>query len=133
MSLSKQAIKTDKAPGAIGPYSQAVKIGDFVYTSGQIPMPPQGSVLDGTEIRQQTRRALANVAAVLEASGSHISKAIKTTVFVMDLGQFPALNEEYENFFKEHAPNAPFPARSTVQVAGLPRGALVEIECVASL
>jgi 2-iminobutanoate/2-iminopropanoate deaminase len=130
---TKTAVKTDKAPGAIGPYSQAIKIGDFVFTSGQIPMPAQGSVLDGTEIRQQTRRAIANVAAVLDASGSHISKAIKTTVFLMDMAHFAAFNEEYEAYLKEHAPGAPFPARSTVQVAGLPRGALVEIECVASL
>jgi len=124
----KQTIQTDKAPPAIGPYSQAiaVRVGRMVFTSGQIPLDPRtGQVVEGG-IEVQTKRVLDNLAAVLEAAGSGLDRVVKTTVFLKDLNDFTAMNRIYETFFSTDPP-----ARSTVQVARLPRDVLVEIECTA--
>lgn len=118
-------ISTDKCPAAIGPYSQARRVGDMIFTSGQIPLRPDGSLVTG-DIADQTRQVLANLAAVLEAAGSDLSHVIKTTVFMADLGEFQAMNTVYAQVFGEHRPS-----RSTVQVAALPKGAGVEIEVIA--
>jgi len=122
----KQIINTSAAPAAIGPYSQAIRVGKLVYTSGQIPIDPAtGAFVEGG-IRQQTRQALANVKAILEEAGLSMSNVIKTTVFMADMNDFSAMNEVYAEFFAE-----PYPARSAVAVKTLPKGALVEIEVVA--
>ncbi len=124
--MTKQAIATDAAPAAIGPYSQAVKIGDLVFLSGQIPLDPsRGKLVEG-QIEDETRRVLNNLKAVLEADGLAMDAIVKTTVYLTDLGDFPRVNQTYAEFFSE-----PFPARATVQVAALPRGAKVEIDAVA--
>jgi len=126
--VSRTCISTTRAPAAIGPYSQAVVDGDRVYTSGQIPIDPAtGKLVDG-DIIAQTRRVLDNVSALLEAAGSHIDLVCKTTVFVTDLRDFGAINQTYAQYFTKDPP-----ARSTVQVSGLPLGASIEIEVVASL
>lgn len=121
----KQAVTTQDAPAAIGPYSQAVKVGQLVFTSGQIPLRPDGSPVEG-QIQEQTRQVFANLRAVLAAAGSSLERAVKVTVFVTDLGQFADLNAVYAEHF-----SAPYPARSTVEVSRLPRDVLVEIEVVA--
>jgi len=124
--MHREIIATDKAPGAVGPYSQAVRVGDFVFTAGQIPLDPAtGQMVEGG-IEDQTRRALSNVSAVLEAAGTSLSNVVKTTVFLADMGEFKAMNGVYAEFF----PAAP-PARSAVQAAALPLGARIEIEAVA--
>jgi len=121
-----KAVKTDKAPAAIGPYSQAIDTGTFIYTSGQIPVNPStGEVVDGG-IEQQTAQVLENLKNVLEAAGSSLSKVIKTTVFIKDMNNFSTMNEVYKSYFTE-----PYPARSCVEVARLPKDVLVEIEAVA--
>jgi 2-iminobutanoate/2-iminopropanoate deaminase len=126
--MSKSVVSTEGAPRAIGPYSQAIRAGDFLYTSGQIPLDPvTGELLRGT-IEEETRLVMANLAAVLEAAGASFSRVVKTTIFLTDLAHFAAVNGVYGAYF----PNEP-PARSTVQVAALPRGARVEIEAVAYL
>lgn len=122
----KESITTDRAPAAIGPYSQAVRAGGFVFVSGQLPVDPAtGAMPDGA--REQTRRVLANVEAVLKAAGLGARDVVKTTVFMTDLKAFPEMNEEYGRVFP-----APSPARATVEVRALPKGALVEIEAVAA-
>lgn len=121
-------IATDQAPAAIGPYSQAIRLGELVFASGQIPLPPGGGDLVGTTIGEQTDRVLANLAAVLAAAGSSLRQVVKTTVFLIDLGDFNEMNEVYARHFGEHRP-----ARSTVQVAALPRGARVEIEAIGAV
>ncbi|HEX9988303.1 MAG TPA: RidA family protein [Chloroflexia bacterium] len=126
---NRQRIQTDNAPAAIGPYSQAIKVGNFVYTAGQVGLDPATGDLIQGGIKEQTRQALTNVAAVLDAAGCSPSDVVKTTVFIMDMADFAAMNEVYAGVFGTDNP----PARSTVQVAGLPRGARVEIECVAVL
>lgn len=126
--MSKQAISTDKAPGAVGPYSQAIVANGVVYSAGQVPLVPGTKALVEGGIQEQTRQVFANLAAVLEAAGSSLSQVVKTTVFLKDLNDFAAMNETYATFF----PNDP-PARSTVQVARLPLDALVEIEVIALL
>ena len=126
--MSRDVIHTDSAPKAIGPYSQAIRVGDFVFTAGQIALDPATGELAGATIEEQTRRALTNLMAVLEAAGSGLGKVVKTTVFLANLADFAKMNAVYAEFF----PGNP-PARTTVQVAALPRGALVEIECVAIL
>ncbi|MEK7310701.1 MAG: RidA family protein [Chloroflexota bacterium] len=126
--MSRDVIHTDSAPKAIGPYSQAIRVGDFVFTAGQIALDPATGELAGATIEEQTRRALTNLKAVLEAAGSGMGKVVKTTVFLANLADFAKMNAVYAEFF----PGNP-PARTTVQVAALPRGALVEIECVAIL
>ncbi|HUP27077.1 MAG TPA: RidA family protein [Chloroflexia bacterium] len=124
-----ERVATDKAPAAIGPYSQAIKAGGFVFTAGQVGLNPQTGQLVEGGVREQTAAALRNIEAVLQAAGCTFDDVVKTTVFIMDMADFTAMNEVYKGFFREDAP----PARSTVQVAGLPRGAAVEIECVARL
>jgi 2-iminobutanoate/2-iminopropanoate deaminase len=127
MPLEK--ITTDAAPKAIGPYAQAVcaPAGRFVFCSGQIPIDPATAELVGAgDIRAQTQRVMKNLQAVLEAAGASFSAVVKTTIFLVDLGHFSAVNEVYATYFADH-----LPARSTVQVAALPRGAQVEIEAVA--
>jgi 2-iminobutanoate/2-iminopropanoate deaminase len=124
----RTCISTDRAPAAVGPYSQAVIDGDRVYLSGQIPLDPTTGKLVEGDIVFQTRRVLDNIRAVLEAAGSRLDLVCKTTVFVTDLRDFALINQTYAGYF----PAAP-PARSTVQVAALPLGAAIEIEVVASL
>ena len=122
----KQIIQTDRAPQAIGPYSQAVKARGVVYASGQIPIDPATGQFVAGGIKEQTEQVLKNVAAVLEAAGSGLDRIVKTTVFLADMEEFAAMNEVYAKFFT----NEP-PARATVQAAGLPRNARVEIEVIA--
>ena len=124
--MERQIISTENAPAAVGPYSQAVRIGNLVYTAGQLGMDPKTGRLAEEGIEAQTRQALANLSAILEAAGTTVSNVIKTTIFLQDMGDFQAVNRVYAQFF----PAAP-PARSTVQVAALPLGGQVEIEVVA--
>ncbi len=119
-------IQTEHAPAAIGPYSQAIKAGGFVFVSGQIPIDPETGEFVAGGIGEQTERVLRNLAAVLEAAGSDLDQVVKTTVFLADMKEFTQMNEVYGTFFK----GAP-PARATVEAAGLPRNARVEIEAVA--
>jgi len=121
-------IATDQAPKAIGPYSQAIRAGNLIYTAGQIALNPQTGELVAGGIEEQTRQAIQNLSYVLEAAGASLSQVVKTTVFMQDLGEFTRMNAVYAEFFPQNPP-----ARSTVQVAALPRGAKVEIECVAIL
>jgi 2-iminobutanoate/2-iminopropanoate deaminase len=121
-----KVISTDKAPAAIGPYSQAVEVDGFVFTSGQIPLRPDGTIVEG-DIRAQTEQVLQNLDAVLAAAGLARTDVVKATIFLTDLGAFQVVNEVYGQYFGDHRP-----ARTTVQVAALPRGAQVEIEFVAS-
>ena len=122
----RETVKTDKAPAAIGPYSQAVRSGGFLFCSGQIPLDPgTGKMVDGG-IEAQTDRVLKNLEAVLAAGGATLAAVVKTTVFLADLADFPAMNAVYGKYF----PLDP-PARATVQAARLPAGALVEIEAIA--
>lgn len=121
-------VQTEAAPAAIGPYSQAVVSGGVVYTAGQIALDPATGELVGGGIEAQTHRVMANLTAVLEAAGSSLSNVLKTTVFLKDMTDFPAMNEIYGSYFGTHRP-----ARSTVQAARLPRDCSVEIECIAML
>ena len=122
-----ESIHTDKAPAAIGPYSQAIKVGNLVFASGQLPADPAtGAFPEGIEA--QTRQSLANVKAILEAAGTDLQHVVKTTVFLSSMDDFAAMNGVYASTFSE-----PFPARSAVAVKTLPKNALVEIECVAEL
>ena len=125
-SSRKRVVETTEAPKAIGPYSQAIVANGFVYASGQIGSDPKTGTLVEGGIAEQTEQALKNLSAVLKASGSSMDDAVKATVFLVDMGDFAKMNEVYERYFK-----APFPARSTLQVARLPRDARVEIELVA--
>jgi 2-iminobutanoate/2-iminopropanoate deaminase len=124
--MSKQVVSTDKAPGAVGPYSQAIVANGMVFTAGQVPLVPGTKALVEGGIQEQTRQVFANLQAVLEAAGTSLDKAVKTTVFLKDMNDFAAMNEVYATYFT----GAP-PARSTVQVAKLPLDALVEIEVIA--
>jgi 2-iminobutanoate/2-iminopropanoate deaminase len=126
--MTLDVVATGGAPKAIGPYSQAIAIDGFIFTAGQVALDPATGELVVGGIADQTTRALENLRAVLAAAGSSPSKVIKTTVFLVDMGDFGAMNEVYGRFFGDHRP-----ARSTVAVAGLPRGALVEIEVIAAL
>ena len=121
----RETVNTDRAPAAIGPYSQAVGIGGLVFTSGQIPLLPDGSLIEG-EVEAQTRQVLANLRAVLEAAGSSMEQVLKCTVFLADMNDFAAVNAVYAEAF----PSDP-PARSAVEVARLPRDVRIEIEAVA--
>ena len=121
-----KAIGTKKAPAAIGPYSQAIRVGNLVYTSGQIPIDPATGVFVEGGIKEQTRQSLTNVRAILEEAGLAMSDVVKTTVFMADMNDFAEMNGVYAEFFAE-----PYPARSAVAVKTLPKGALVEIEVVA--
>ena len=124
--MNKETVSTDKAPKAIGPYEQAIRVGEFVYASGQIPLDPQTSSLVEGDIKIQTRRVMENLKAVVEAAGSSLDRIVKTTVFLKNIGDFAAMNEVYAEYL-----GAAKPARSTVAVADLPRGALVEIDLIA--
>ncbi len=124
--MSRDVIRTAGAPQAIGPYSQAIGVDQFVFVSGQIPLDPATGELVAGDISVQMRRVLQNVQAILEAAGSSLAQVIKTTVFLTDIGDFAAMNTVYAEFFAQDPP-----ARSAVQVAALPRGAAVEIEVVA--
>ncbi|MCS6873790.1 MAG: RidA family protein [Pyrinomonadaceae bacterium] len=124
--MESEVISTDKAPKAIGPYSQAIKFGNIVFCSGQIPIDPLTGEFVPGGIVEQTEQVLKNLSAVLEAAGSSLQKVVKTTVFLADMNDFAAMNEVYERFFSRNKP-----ARSTVQAARLPKDARVEIECIA--
>ena len=124
----KQVIHTDKAPAAIGPYSQAVQVGQLLFTSGQVPIDPEtGAIVEGG-IQEQARQSLNNIKAILNAAGTNMGAVVKTTVFLQDMNDFAAMNEVYAQFFQE-----PYPARSAVQVGRLPKDTLVEIEAIAQL
>lgn len=124
----KKPVQTDKAPSAIGPYSQGIISGDFLFVSGQLPIDPdQGTLIEGS-MAAQTERILHNLAAVAEAAGTGLSKVVKTIIFLKDLGDFAEVNEAYARFFEKEPP-----ARSTVQVAALPLNARIEIEAVISM
>ena len=129
MSFNKSAIATTSAPAAIGPYSQAIRIGNTLYTSGQVALDPATGALVSGGIEAQTTRALDNLSAVLSASGLNFAHVVKTTVFLKDMADFAAMNTLYATRFAPEGVTAP--ARSTVQVAALPKDALVEIECIA--
>ena len=123
---SLDIIHTDSAPQAIGPYSQAIRVGDFVYTTGQIALDPvSGQIVEGG-IEAHTRQVLNNLKNVLEAAGSGLHRVVKTTVYMQDLAEFADMNVVYIEFFGDHRP-----ARTTIQIAAVPRGSRVEIECVA--
>jgi 2-iminobutanoate/2-iminopropanoate deaminase len=125
--LAKKIISSDQAPKAIGPYSQAVDLGDLVFLSGQIPLDPaSGQVVGAGDIQAQTERVLQNVQGVLQTAGLTMANVVRTTVFMVDLAEFARMNEVYAKYF----PSEP-PARSTVQVVALPRGARVEIDAIA--
>ena len=124
----KQVIHTDSAPAAIGPYSQAIQVGQMLFTSGQVPIDPEtGAIVEGG-IQEQARQSLNNIKAILNAAGTNMGAVVKTTVFLQDMNDFAAMNEVYAQFFQE-----PYPARSAVQVGRLPKDALVEIEAIAQL
>jgi 2-iminobutanoate/2-iminopropanoate deaminase len=126
MTLKREIIATTDAPAAIGPYSQAVRVGNLIYTAGQLPLvPATGKLMEG-DIKAQTHQVMQNLSHVLAAAASSLSHVVKTTIFLADLGDFAAVNEVYGSFFKSEPP-----ARSTVQVAALPLGARIEIEVVA--
>lgn len=120
------AITTTNAPAAIGPYSQAIKVGELVFVSGQLPIDPATGAFAEGGIKELTRQSLTNMKAILEEAGTSMANVVKTTVFLADMNDFAAMNEVYAEFFA-----APFPARSAVAVKTLPKGALVEIECIA--
>jgi len=124
--MQKECIQSDKAPSAIGPYSQAIKYGNLLITSGQIPLDPQSGQVVGEEIKTQTRRVLENLTAVLAAGGATLDNVIKTTCFLDNMNDFSQFNEVYQEFFKYGAP-----ARSCVAVERLPKDVLVEIEAIA--
>jgi 2-iminobutanoate/2-iminopropanoate deaminase len=122
----KEIISTENAPGAIGPYSQAVKTGNLIFCSGQIPIDPETGEFVSDDVAEQTEQVLKNLSAVLKAAGSDLNNVVKTTVFLADMSDFTAMNEVYAKYFSDNKP-----ARATVQAARLPRDARVEIECIA--
>jgi 2-iminobutanoate/2-iminopropanoate deaminase len=124
--MNKRIIKTDQAPAAIGPYSQAVRIGNMLYTSGQIALDPRSGEFLSGELEQETERTLENISAILKADGLSLDNIVKTTVYLTDLRYFTRMNQIYEKYFSENKP-----ARACAQVAALPKGAKVEIEAIA--
>ena len=124
--MEKRAVKTENAPAAIGPYEQAIRVGDFLYTSGQIAMDPTTGEMVTGDIEAETDRVLKNLEAILSVDGMTLNNVIKTTVYLADMGNFARMNQVYESFF-----SASKPARSCVQAAGLPKGAAVEIDIIA--
>lgn len=122
-----QAIHTDNAPAAIGPYSQAIEVNGFVFASGQIPLDPKTGTLVEGGIKEQTRQALTNASSILKAAGTDLAHVVKTTVYLDSMDDFAAMNEVYAEFFSH-----PFPARSAVAVKKLPKGAFVEVEVLAA-
>jgi len=123
--MKKETIQTNEAPQAIGPYSQAVKAGDSVYLSGQIPLVPETMALENGDMRAQIRRVFGNLAAVARASGGGLQDVVKLNVFLTDLAHFPLVNEEMARYFRE-----PYPARAAIGVAALPKGAAVEMDAI---
>ena len=123
----KKAFKTEQAPNPVGPYSQVVQCGELLFLAGQVPLTPGAGPLNDGDIVAQTKQVLNNLKAVLEAAGCTMDHIVKTTIFLADLGDFEAVNKVYAEYFRE-----PYPARSTVQVAKLPRGARLEIDAIAS-
>ena len=123
----RKIVSTDKAPAAIGPYSQANIFGDFVFISGQVPLDPATGGIVGTTIEEQTRQVFKNMKAILETAGSSLDKVLKTTVFIKNMNDFGKMNEIYAEFFTEGS----YPSRSAVEVARLPKDVLVEIETIA--
>lgn len=121
-----KTIQTERAPKAVGPYSQAVAAGGFLFVSGQIPLDPKSGEMVGGDIESQARQALSNLRAVVEAAGRRLTDVVRTTVFLTDLADFPAFNAVYQNVFGDHRP-----ARTTIQASALPRGARIEIDAVA--
>lgn len=126
--MAKELVNTKNAPAAIGPYSQGIKIGNLFYSSGQLPADPVSGDIVAGGINEQATRSFENVKAVLEAAGSSLDKVVKVNVFMQDLKDFVPMNELYAKYFTE-----PFPARSCVQVAALPKGALIEVEVIAEV
>jgi 2-iminobutanoate/2-iminopropanoate deaminase len=126
--MKHQAVQTANAPRAIGPYSQAIRSGELLFLSGQIPLDPSTGELVSGGIDVQTRRVLDNLGAILESAGGSFADVVKTTIYLVDLAEFAAMNGVYESYFTQ-----PAPARATVQVAALPKGARIEIEAVARL
>jgi len=122
----KKIVNTNEAPAAVGPYSQAVRAGGFLFCAGQIPLDPKTGSIVGSDIKTQTEQVLKNIEAILKAEGLSFDNVVKTTVFMIDLSEFAQMNEVYAKYFRP-----PYPARSTIQVAALPRGAKIEIEVVA--
>jgi len=125
--VSKRIIQTELAPAAIGPYSQAIRIGDFLYTSGQIALDPKSGKFLSGEIKEETEQTLRNISAILQADGLELENVIKTTVYLSNLNDFVQMNQIYEKYFSKNKP-----ARACVQVAALPKGAKIEIEAIAS-
>ncbi|MEE0933565.1 RidA family protein [Clostridium sp. D43t1_170807_H7] len=124
--MKREIIHTNNAPGAIGPYSQGIIVGDFVYTSGQIPINPATGVME-TDIKLATKQSMENIKAILEEAGTSLENVVKTSIFLKDLNDFAAVNEVYGTYFTENPP-----ARSCVQVAKLPKDAVIEIEAIAT-
>ena len=122
-----KALSTEKAPAAIGPYSQAIEANGFVYASGQLPINPESGAFPDGGIKEQTRQSLLNAQAILQSAGLDLKNVVKTTVLLSDIADFGAMNEVYAEFFAQ-----PYPARSAFAVKALPKGALVEIECIAA-
>ena len=125
--MNKRIIQTELAPAAIGPYSQAIRIGDFLYTSGQIALDPKSGKFLSGEIKEETEQTLKNISAILQADGLELENVIKTTVYLSDLNDFVQMNQIYEKYFSKNKP-----ARACVQVAALPKGAKIEIDAIAS-
>ena len=125
--MNKRIIQTNLAPAAIGPYSQAIRIGDFLYTSGQIALDPESGMFLSGEIEEETEQTLKNISAILQAGGLNLENVIKTTVYLSDLNHFARMNQVYEKYFSKNKP-----ARACVQVAALPKGAKVEIDAIAT-
>ena len=124
--MIKRIIQTEQAPSAIGPYSQAIRIGDFLYTSGQIALDPESGIFLSGEIEEETEQTLKNISAILQAGGVNFENVIKTTVYMSDLNDFTRMNQIYEKYFSTNKP-----ARACVQVAALPKGAKIEIDAIA--
>lgn len=127
MAPTRRIIHTDDAPAAVGPYSQAVVVGDLVFTAGQVALRPDGTLVEG-DVKAQTRQVMTNLAAVLEAAGSSLDRAVKCTCFLADMNDYGAFNEVYGTFFSEMPP-----ARSAVEVARLPKDVAVEVEVIATV
>jgi len=126
MAIEREALRTESAPAPVGPYSQAMRAGELVFTSGQIPMDPESGDIVSGDIRQEAEQVFRNLDEVLKAAGTSLRRAVKLTVFLTDMVHFGAVNEVYARFFEE-----PFPARSCVEVAALPKGVRIEAEAVA--
>ena len=125
--MIKRTIQTEQAPAAIGPYSQAIRIGDFLYTSGQIALDPESGIFLSGEIEEETEQTLKNISAILQAGGLSLESVVKTTVYLSDLNHFSRMNQVYEKYFSKNKP-----ARACVQVTALPKGAKIEIDAIAS-